>query len=99
MHIISLYLIFIPKKKIFVFFNDNNKFKNLIIILLLCYFFLWVLPHGYIGFDTIFKSGLLQSFKIIFAYIVNVSSNFIFIPAFLIDLSKEYLIFNNPVKF
>ena len=99
MHIISLYLIFIPKRKIFVFFNKDNKFKNFIIILLLFYFFMWWLPHGYVGLLTIFKSGLLHQFKIIFAYVVEISSNFIFIPTFLIDITKEYLIFNNVVKF
>jgi hypothetical protein len=99
MHIISFYLIFIPKKKVFVFFNNDNKFKNFIIILLLCYFFLWYLPHGYVGITTIFESGLLHNFKIIFAYIVKIFSNFIFIPTFLIDVTKEYLIFNNAVKF
>ena len=99
MHIISLYLIFIPKKKIFIFFDNDNKLKNFIIILLLCYFFLWYLPHGDIGFSTIFESGLLNNFKIIFAYIVEISSNFISFPTFLMDINKEYLIFNTAVKF
>lgn len=99
MHIISLYLIFIPKKKIIVFFNNDNKLKNFIIILSLCYVFLWYLPHGYVGLTSIFESGLLNNFKIIFAYVVKNFSNFIFIPTFLIDVSKEYLIFNNVVKF
>ena len=100
MHIISLYLIFIPKKKIFIFFENDNKLKNFIIILLLCYFFLWYLPHANVGLGvTIFESGLLKNFKIIFAYLVQISSNFISIPSFLLDIIKEYLIFNTAVKF
>lgn len=107
MHIISFFLIFIPKKEIFTFFSRNNNYKYLIIFVLICYFSVWILPTGYAGMNkvhTMFQSGLLQNIKLIFAYFVNISSNFVQLPAFLQesyadDFIKKYLIFNTLPKF
>lgn len=107
MHIISFYLIFIPKKEIFTFFDTNKSYRNIMFFLLLCYFSLWILPTGYAGMNevsTLFQSGLLNNVKVILAYLINISSNFFELPVFLQEnyadnFITKYLIFNNPSKF
>lgn len=107
MHIISFYLIFIPKKEIFTFFNYNNKYRNIIFFIIFCYFSVWTLPTGYAGMNevsTLFQSGLLYNTKVILAYLINMSSNFVELPVFLEasyadNFITKYLIFNNPSKF
>jgi hypothetical protein len=100
MHIISLYLIFIPKKIPSIFLLKNNKYKYFLLFFLFFYISSWTLHHGYIGISgTIFKSGFFFNLKIIISYIVKFLSDIISFPIFLVDFSKEYLIFNSPVKF
>lgn len=99
MHIISLFLIFNPKNINFFFLYKNLKYKNFIIFFILCYVLLWTLPSGYVGLDTIFKSGLMSVFKIIFSNLIASLSNLISFPSFINELFYEYLIFFNLPKF
>lgn len=98
MHIISLFLIFIPKENSKTIFN-YNRYNKVIILFLFFYTSLWILPSGYVGIDTIFKSGLFFNFKIFFSYSLEYFSKIIKLPQFLLDLTKEYLIFNKQVIF
>ena len=100
MHIISVYLIFIPKKNPSIFLLKNNKYKYFLFFFLFFYISSWTLHHGYIGISgTIFKSGFFFNLKVIFSYIVEFLSDIILFPIFLVDFSKEYLIFNSLAKF
>lgn len=94
MHIMCLFTIFVPKKNIFI-----NKYGSLAWIFLISYLSLWYLPAGYVGLETIFKSGIMETFKMILSYFFHFISNFETLPEFIIKLSDKYLIFNVPNKF
>ena len=98
MHIISLFLIFIPKENSKIIFNYNENDK-VIILLIFFYASLWILPSGYVGIDTIFKSGLFLNFKVFFSYLLEYCSKIILLPQFILDLTKEYLIFSKQSIF
>ena len=98
MHIISLFLIFIPKENSKIIFNYNENDK-VIILLIFFYASLWILPSGYVGIDTIFKSGLFLIFKVFFSYLLEYCSKIILLPQFILDLTKEYLIFSKQSIF